>query len=146
MGSVVVAGSFVMCVVLILALATASISITVAKGQIFELPRTWLKAQNAFLGELFSCPYCVSHWVTFAFVAVYRPRLVQGFWPLDLFISAMVIVALAMPIAFVIYRSFAYLLPPPTHDAEVDDLREALVQAKATILEQQGALTRQITG
>lgn len=51
--------------------------------------------QSALLGDLVSCPYCFGHWVAFALTAVYKPRLFEVWWPLDYFLTALVIAWLA---------------------------------------------------
>jgi len=48
-----------------------------------------------FLGIFFSCGYCLGHWVAFALVAIYRPRLFEFWWLLDYFLTALVIAWLA---------------------------------------------------
>jgi hypothetical protein len=77
--------------ILLLALVTASISFTISETKLFKPLREWLKAKVAFLGELFSCGYCLGHWVSFALTAIYRPRLFEFWWPLDYFLTALII-------------------------------------------------------
>ena len=77
--------------VLWLSLANASIAFTVSEMQLFRPFREWLKARNAFLGELFGCGYCLGHWSAFLLVAIYRPRLFLCWGPLDFFLTALVI-------------------------------------------------------
>ena len=80
--------------VLLLSLATASISFTVAETKLFmPLRQHWPK--ESFLGELLSCGYCLGHWVAFALVAIYRPRLFESWWLLDFFLTAVVVAWLA---------------------------------------------------
>ncbi len=50
-----------------------------------------MKKKNTFLGDLLSCDYCFGHWVAFALVAVYQPKLFASWWPLDYFLSALVV-------------------------------------------------------
>ena len=76
--------------VLLLCLVTASISYTVTETKLFEASRE--RIQKKFLvGEVLSCGYCLCHWVAFALVAVYRPRLFDVWWPLDYFLTALII-------------------------------------------------------
>lgn len=49
-----------------------------------------------WVSSLVGCPYCLSHWLSWAAVAVYRPRLVHQWLPLDLFASSWPIIAAAM--------------------------------------------------
>ena len=74
-----------------LSLVTASVSFTVAESKLFLPFREWIKGRNAFLGELLSCGYCFGHWVSFALVALYRPKLFDLWWLFDYFLTAIVI-------------------------------------------------------
>lgn len=51
---------------------------------------------SKWLSTLVGCPYCLSHWLSWGAVAVYRPRLVHAWLPLDLFTSSWPIIAGAM--------------------------------------------------
>jgi uncharacterized protein DUF1360 len=77
--------------VVYLSFVTASISFTVTETKLFKPFRELIKRKNLFLGELVSCGYCFGHWVAFAFVASYRPKLFDAWWPLDYFLTALVI-------------------------------------------------------
>lgn len=74
-----------------LSFITASISFTVTETKLFMPIREWVKRRNVFFGELISCGYCFSHWVAFALVAIYRPRLFESWWLMDYFFTAIVI-------------------------------------------------------
>jgi hypothetical protein len=78
-----------------LSLATASISFTICETKMFKSFREWIKARNSFLGELFSCGYCLGYWVSFALVAIYRPRIFEFWRLLDYFLTALVIAWIA---------------------------------------------------
>jgi hypothetical protein len=73
-----------------LSLVTASISFTVTETKLFKAPREWVQKKWRW-GEVFSCGYCFGHWVAFALVAIYRPRLFDVWWPLDYLLTALVI-------------------------------------------------------
>lgn len=79
----------------LLSLATASIAFTVAETKVFERPRRLAKRIHPWAGKLVSCGYCISHWVAFALVAIYQPRLFIGAGALDWFLTAVVIAWLA---------------------------------------------------
>lgn len=73
-------------------LATAGISFTITETQLFKSWREWLKSKNEFIGKLFSCGYCLGHWVAFFLVCVYQPRLFfSRFFIFDYFLTAIVI-------------------------------------------------------
>jgi hypothetical protein len=77
--------------VIYLSFVTACISFTVTETKIFKSLREWLNKKSAFLGELFTCGYCFGHWVAFALVAIYKPKLFEVWWLLDYFFTALVI-------------------------------------------------------
>ncbi len=77
--------------VLWLSMANASIAFTVTEARLFRGFREWIKNRSSFLGDLCSCGYCLGHWSAFALVAIYQPRLFAGWWPLDYFLTALVI-------------------------------------------------------
>ena len=77
--------------VLYLSIVTASIAFTVSEAKLFLPVREWFKRKLPYLGELISCGYCLCHWVAFALVAIYRPKLFDLWWLLDYFLTALVI-------------------------------------------------------
>jgi len=81
--------------VLSLSLAAACLSFTFTQAKVFRPLRERIKKRSPFLGDLFCCSYCFGHWVAFALVAVYRPRLFICWWPLDYFLTALLIAWLA---------------------------------------------------
>ena len=95
--------------IVILSLATAAISLTISKAKVTAPAREWLARRNKWLGNLVECPYCTSHWVAFALVALYRPETILHLWVvLDLLVVAFVIVALAALVCGVIIKLNAY--------------------------------------
>lgn len=90
--------------VAVLALATAAISVTTSKARVFAFARKWIAGRNQWLGDLASCPYCTSHWVAIAFVAIYHPVLVPQLIVVDFFVSVFVMVAIAAIISGVIIK------------------------------------------
>jgi hypothetical protein len=77
--------------VIYLSFVTASISFTVTETKLLKPLREWVKGKNSFTGELLCCGYCFGHWVAFALVAVYQPKLFESWWLLDYFLTALVI-------------------------------------------------------
>jgi hypothetical protein len=76
---------------LLLAMVNASIVFTISETKIFRPFREWVKQKSEFLGEMLSCGYCLGHWVAFALVAIYQPRLFDSWWLLDYFLTALLI-------------------------------------------------------
>lgn len=63
--------------VLTLSLVVMGVSHTIARERLFAPLRRALGGQDAWLGYLVSCPYCVSHWVAFVLVPL------TGTYPID---------------------------------------------------------------
>lgn len=82
--------------VLLLSLACAGISTTITEMEIFKGVREWIKSKSTWLGKLFSCGYCMSHWIAFGLVIVYQPRLYYSHCTIvDYFLTVIVISWLA---------------------------------------------------
>lgn len=72
----------------VLAIPIASISRTLAQEEIFREPREWCKKRSEACRRLlerkffyvFTCEYCLSHWVTFVVLLVTRYRLLFDDW------------------------------------------------------------------
>ncbi len=77
--------------IICLSFVTASVSFAVTETKLFLPLREWVKGKNSFLGELLSCGYCFCHWMAFALVAIYLPKLFEAWWLLDYFFTALVI-------------------------------------------------------
>lgn len=77
--------------VALLSSVTASIAFTITETKLFAPLLEQVKRRSSFLGELFSCDYCLGHWIAFGLVAMYRPRLFHAWWLLDYFLTALVI-------------------------------------------------------
>lgn len=82
--------------------AVSTISYTVTSTRVFRALRDWIVQktwdleldEKGFFGEMISCSYCFSHWISYAVVLVYHIRLVISPVPLlDMLVSAWVIVA-----------------------------------------------------
>ena len=77
--------------VICLSFVTASISFLVTETKIFKPLREWTKSKNSFLGEFLSCGYCFAHWVAFALVAIYQPKLFELWRLMDYFLTGLAI-------------------------------------------------------
>jgi len=111
-----------------LSLAVAALSMTITKAKVTIPLRNAIIRRSAWFGELFSCPYCMNHWLAVSIVAVYRPVIVDsGFYLLDLAVSALVVVALASFGVGLIYKSvssIATIVPPPAKATHVKPARQ----------------------
>jgi hypothetical protein len=91
-----------------LAVAVAVMALVITRSKIALPLREWATRTSKWLGKLLTCPFCTSHWLAFGLVAVYRPRLVHSdIYVLDLFMTALVIVAIASIIAGWVFQSIA---------------------------------------
>jgi hypothetical protein len=110
------ASSFVTAAVL--AFSIAAVSFTVTRTVVFESFRNWVGGaatdetghkvvyDRPFLFKLCSCPYCLSHYLSFGAVIIYRPRLVHLFYPLDLLVTAFAMIAFTMLVVGLMTRAF----------------------------------------
>lgn len=128
----------------ILAFATAAISLTTAKGKIFAPFREWMKARSDWIGELASCPYCTSHWVAIALVAIYRPTLIRSWVIVDFAVSVFVMVAIAAVISGLIQWLTSNRVESASEEnrEEVEQLKAALQVARSKLVEQEGTIRR----
>lgn len=127
--------------VLVLSLPTATISLTITRSSIFEPFRGKMMQLNKWLGKLVSCPYCLSHWISFAMIGFYRPIIVQsGYYLLDLLVSAFALVGVTMPVAFLMFRSINGMIPETDEkDEEIVELKSALVKARNLLMIRKGS-------
>lgn len=92
---------------LMIALAASSISMTVTQTELFAAFREWTTKKNAMLGHLFHCFYCLSHWVVFGGVLVYRPALLHsGFALIDWVMTAFITITLTTLINGLMFKVF----------------------------------------
>jgi len=64
----------------LLSIITASISFFIAHSQLLEDLREWIQERSKFFGDLFSCCYCLSHWVAVIMVIIFSVRLFDCGW------------------------------------------------------------------
>ena len=77
--------------ILLLSIVTASIAFTISESYIFSGIREYIKLKNNVLGHLFSCGYCLSHWIALLLVLIYQPKLFDFYWIIDYFLTILVI-------------------------------------------------------
>jgi hypothetical protein len=98
------ANDFIACVVI--ALTCSGIAMSFTQGSMFDPVRAWIMSQNKLLGDLFKCFFCLSHWLAFAAVAIYRPRPLQSMLLVDLIVAAFTIVTLATLASGLMFATF----------------------------------------
>jgi hypothetical protein len=73
---------------LVASIAIGAVSYTISSTEATMGFRGWVVKRSLWLGKLLACPYCLSHWLAFAAVAIYRPWLSDArswFAPLAVF-------------------------------------------------------------
>lgn len=98
--------------VIALSLAIGSASFMVTLTKVFVPLRVMIakRSGNRFfkwLSELLQCPYCLGTWLSIFAVAIYRPRLVHEFLPLDLLVTVLVMNGVAMLAVLVIKKALS---------------------------------------
>lgn len=79
---------------IVLAMAVAAMSLTLAKAKVTSRLRGWLLTKVPWLGEMVQCIYCVSHWIAFGVALVVMPLQPYPDW-LNLLITTFSLVGLA---------------------------------------------------
>lgn len=92
---------------LMIALAASSISMTVTQTELFAAFREWTVKKNALIGHLFQCFYCLSHWVVFGGMVIYRPALLSSdFALIDWIMTAFITITIATLINGLMFKVF----------------------------------------
>ena len=114
-----------------LAAAIGSGSFMISKSKMFAFLRGWAERRKrnglfwAWLSGVLVCPYCTGTWLSLAAVAVYRPRLVHEWAPLDYLVMVMVMNGLAMLLVLIICQALGMRdsdhRPPQAGSGEVTD-------------------------
>lgn len=103
----------------VMALVVGSIAVTITRSKIFAGVREWIAEKTAaqmvkndgvysvfggniglrfwkFLHGVFTCPYCMGHWLSFALIAWYQPRpLTSDVLLVDMVVSAFALVTMS---------------------------------------------------
>jgi Protein of unknown function (DUF1360) len=117
-------------------LVVGVISVTVTRGSIFSFFREWMWRYGEWIGNLFSCPYCLAHWVGLWIVLWGNPGLVHR--PYELVISVFSVVGISMVCGWIVYKSYKGIVDQPDMSGENIVLREALEKAKVALEEMRG--------
>ncbi len=97
---------------IIISLAIASISYTISHSELFKPIRFFLCKNINWLGKLISCPYCLSHWISFGLmVYIYKMSIWSALGSLDVFIMTFAAITLSAIWIGMISRSIDFLPP-----------------------------------
>lgn len=108
-----------------LGIATGTASFTLTKSKVFASLRSWIAAKNKWLGDLFGCPYCMSHWLAAIAMAIYRPRFLHTFWIADYGVAWLFMVFLATLTFWMIVSAIYALTPAVTVSTSPENSRYA---------------------
>lgn len=90
-----------------LAAAIAALSAIVTLAKISKPFRVWLSNRSSWIGELFSCSYCFSHWVALVVVLWYKPRIMASSVAfIDYFVTWLCLISFAAIITLFIKIAF----------------------------------------
>lgn len=92
---------------LVIAVAASSISHTITQTELFAPLRKWMPKLGHMIGYLFTCFYCMSHWVVALGVLIYQPVLIHsGSMVADLVVSAFFTITLSAFISGLLFKVF----------------------------------------
>jgi len=111
-----------------LGLVVGVIVVTITRGSLFGWLRDWMWNRGEFLGNLFSCPYCLAHWVSLVIVLCGDSRLI--FHPYQLILSVFSVVGISMACGWIVYKCYKGMVDAPDLSGENEVLREALGKAR----------------
>lgn len=108
----------------VLALAVSSITLTFTRAKLFTRLRLFATWLHPTVGELASCPYCFSHYVTALVAFLYEPTLLASkYHALDVVFTAFAIVTLANWFNGLLYAAVSSI-GPPVEQQDNDDYDE----------------------
>lgn len=94
-------------VCLMIALASASLSMTITQTELFAAMRAWTARKNDLLGHLFRCFYCMSHWAVIVGMLIYRPALLHsGIGLIDWVMTAFIVLTVTTMINGLLFKVF----------------------------------------
>ncbi|OTG85739.1 DUF1360 domain-containing protein [Acinetobacter sp. ANC 4558] len=98
---------YALIICMILAVASASISMTLTQTELFAPLRNWAKSTGHMIGHLFQCFYCMSHWVVILGILIYQSILIHsGYIWVDLIISVFFTITLTTFICGIMFKVF----------------------------------------
>ncbi|MFW7222106.1 DUF1360 domain-containing protein [Citrobacter sp. BNK-42] len=113
---------------IVLSFAAASISFSITQTELFVPVRNLANKIGHMTGYLFHCFYCMSHWVVFAGVLIYRPVIISsGFIVVDLLVTAFFTVTVTTFINGFMFRSFINAMAKMMKER---DLKEMMAKDK----------------
>lgn len=107
----------------VIAVAASSISYTITQTELFIPVRSWSQKLGHMIGYLFSCFYCMSHWVIFVGILIYKPVLISsGYLVVDLLVSAFFTITIAAFICGFIFKVFLTAMAMKIKEKEIKEI------------------------
>lgn len=108
---------------LVIAVAASSISYTITQTELFVPVRSWSQKFGHMIGYLFSCFYCMSHWVVFVGVLIYKPILLSsGYLAVDLLVSTFFTITIATFVCGFIFKVFLTAIAMKLKEKEIKEI------------------------
>jgi hypothetical protein len=116
-----------------LGLVVGVMSVTITRGSLFSNLRDWMWGKGEFVGNLFSCPYCISHWLSLIMVLCGNPLLIIH--PYELVLKVFSVIGISMGCGWIVYKAYKGIVEVPDLSGENEALREALGRARELLEE-----------
>ncbi|WJD65107.1 DUF1360 domain-containing protein [Pseudomonas kurunegalensis] len=107
----------------VIAVAASSIAYTITMTELFVPVRAWSQKLGHMIGYLFNCFYCMSHWIVFAGVLIYKPVLLNsGYLAVDLLVSMFFTITLSAFICGFIFKVFLVAMAMKIKEKEIKEI------------------------
>lgn len=107
----------------VIALAASSISISITQGELFAPLRTWAQKIGHMTGYLFQCFFCISHWVVFLGIAIYRPEITHsGFALVDWVVAAFFSLTISTLVSGLLFKVLLSGMAKKVRDKELKEM------------------------
>lgn len=91
---------------LILAIPTATLSVTISFSKGFSSFRLWVKRRSRLLGSVIACPFCLSFYLAAAQIVGFELKLISIKQPFDFIISELTLVGVGAVYIGILSRAF----------------------------------------
>ncbi|CAM5351543.1 DUF1360 domain-containing protein [Pseudomonas aeruginosa] len=107
----------------VLALATSSISVSITQGELFAPLRNWAQKVGHMTGHLFQCFFCISHWVVFLGIAIFRPTITSsGLVLVDWIVAAFFSLTLSTLVSGLMFKVLLTGMAKKVRDKELKEM------------------------
>ncbi|MDH2624471.1 hypothetical protein V3N00_15170 [Acinetobacter baumannii] len=107
----------------VLSVAASSIAITITHTEVFSPLRAWMQKLGHMIGYLFQCFYCMSHWIVFLGILIYRPQILNSSSFLaDFIVSVFFTLTLSTFISGIFFKVFLTAMAMKVREKEVKEI------------------------